>query len=694
MRQLLQAGEPVLGGVEARLEQPQCERRQRQHLAAPGHRFALELLERHDGVDEAPLECLTRVVLAAEEPDLLSPLLADLRSEDARAVAAVEGADARARLPEAGVLGGDREVADDVQDVAAADRVPRDHRNDWLGRAADLHVQVGDVEAPDRVGFALVAAVAAHPLVAARAERVGTLAGEHDHADGGVLAGAREGVAQLDDGLRAEGVADLWTVDRDLRDPGLAGELVADVGVVAAGDPFDRVAAARWSRHGRKASLSGVRVEAWLTRSARRFGDRIAVETVDRRISYRELDRLAGAGARELSVAPGANVAIALPPGLDFVVALHACLRAGAVAVPIDLRDPLRPGPLEAVELVIDRPLDCRATALPASGHELDAPAVLVRTSGSSGEPKTVPLSYGNFLWSAIGSAVALGLDPRERWLCTLPLVHVGGLGIVLRSAIYGTTAVVHERFELAAALQALMEREITLVSVVATTLRRLIDGGLSHPPALRCALAGGGPLPRALLERARAAGVVVSETYGLTEACSQVATQTPDAGDQGAHGAAPPLFCTRVQLAADAEILVRGPTVSAAVAGGELATGDLGELLADGSLRVLGRKSDTIISGGENVAPSEVEAVLEEHPEVTEAAVFAVADERWGEAVHALVVARGTVDEAELRAHCAARLAAYKVPKAIGFAQTLPRTASGKLQRQNLPVDGANATT
>jgi O-succinylbenzoic acid--CoA ligase len=428
-----------------------------------------------------------------------------------------------------------------------------------------------------------------------------------------------------------------------------------------------------------------------LTRSARRFGDRVAVETSDRSVSYRELDRLAGAGARELALAPGSRVAIALAPGVDFVVALHACLRAGAVALPLDLRDPLRDGLAAAADAVIERPLECRALPLEAAGHELAQPAVIVRTSGSSGEPKEVPLSYGNFLWSAIGSAVALGLDPRERWLCTLPLVHVGGLGIVLRSAIYGTTAVVHERFELAAALEALMEREITLVSVVATTLRRLLEGGLAQPPALRCALAGGGPVAPALLERARVAGVAVSQTYGLTEACSQVATQAPG---EGTPAAGPPLFCTRVEIAADGEILVGGPTVSAGVPGGVLATGDLGELLEDGSLRVLGRKSETIISGGENVSPSEVEAVLEEHPEVAEAAVFAVADERWGEAVHAQVVARGAVDEEELRAHCAARLAAYKVPKAIGFTAALPRTASGKLQRRRLPVDGGEATT
>ena len=143
-------GQAVLGGVEAGLQQPQRERRELEHLAAPAHRLLLELLERDDGVHEAHLERLLRVVLAAEEPDLLGLLLADLLGEQAGAEAAVEAADPRAGLAEAGVVGGDREVADDVQHVAAADRVAGDHRDDRLGSAAHLHVQVGHVEAADR----------------------------------------------------------------------------------------------------------------------------------------------------------------------------------------------------------------------------------------------------------------------------------------------------------------------------------------------------------------------------------------------------------------------------------------------------------------------------------------------------------------------------------------------------------------
>jgi O-succinylbenzoic acid--CoA ligase len=308
--------------------------------------------------------------------------------------------------------------------------------------------------------------------------------------------------------------------------------------------------------------------------------------------------------------------------------------------------------------------------------HELDAPAILVHSSGTTGRPKPIHLTYGNWLWSALGSAVALGVDPDERWLCALPLSHVGGLSILLRSVIYGTTAIVHDRFETDRVLAALRDRDgPTIVSLVPTTLARLLDGGLKDPPALRWALLGGAPLPPALLERAAAAGVAVAPTYGLTEACSQVATDGV------------PLFCTRVRLDEDGEIVVSGPTVSPD-AGEELRTGDLGAWDGERRLRIVGRKADTIVTGGENVAPAEVEGVLEAHPAVAEAGVFGRPDPEWGEAVAALVRLRDGADATtvDLREHCRAGLARFKVPKDIMLvSEPLPRTPSGKLVRREL---------
>ncbi len=418
-------------------------------------------------------------------------------------------------------------------------------------------------------------------------------------------------------------------------------------------------------------------VDAWLPRAARTHPERPAVNE----LTYAELlahAREAAAALAARGVGPGQRVALALPPGTTFVVALHAVWLLGAVVVPHDLR--LTPGERPPADHLVEHleraPAEERALA---AAHDLDAPALGLQTSGTSGSPKPVTLTFGNLLWSALGSAAALGVAPEDRWLCTLPLSHVGGLSIVVRSAIYATHALVHERFETQRVLAALATGGVTLVSLVPTTLQRLLDAGLRAPPDLRCALLGGAPVPPALQARAAVLGVPVAQTYGLTEACSQVTTQAP--GERGAD-AGPPLFCTRVRVAEDGELHVRGPTLAG---GGELATGDLGHLDADGRLTLTGRKADTILTGGENVAPTEVEAVLGEHPDVAEAAVHGRPDPEWGEAVVATVVARAPVSEEALRAHCAARLAPFKVPKAIAFADALPRTRSGKLLRRAL---------
>ncbi|WP_445150888.1 AMP-binding protein [Baekduia sp. Peel2402] len=418
-------------------------------------------------------------------------------------------------------------------------------------------------------------------------------------------------------------------------------------------------------------------VESWLARAARERPDTPAVND----LTYETLYERAKASAAGLP--RGARVGLAIPPGVDYVVALHACLLAGALVVPIDLR--LTEAERPDVDVVFGGEVRCAGDAADVRDeHDLDDPAILVHTSGTTSAPKPIRLTYGNWLWSALGSAVALGVDPDEQWLCTLPLSHVGGLSILLRSAIYGTTAIVHERFETDRVLDALERPDgPTIVSLVPTTLARLLDAGLQKPPALRWALLGGAPLPPALLERAADAGVPVAPTYGLTEACSQVAT------------AGVPLFCTRVELEPDGEIVVSGPTVSPDAGDGQdvLHTGDLGAFDPDdGTLRIVGRKADTIVTGGENVAPAEVEAILEAHPAVAEAGVLARPDDTWGEAVVALVRLRpdAHATPTELIDHVRGRLAGFKVPKDLHLiTDPLPRTASGKLLRRDLRIPG-----
>ena len=419
-------------------------------------------------------------------------------------------------------------------------------------------------------------------------------------------------------------------------------------------------------------------VDSWLPRAAATAPQSLAVNN----LSYGQLLEQSERAARQLAalgVVEGDRVALLLPPGEQFAIHFHAALLLGAVAVPIDpasAADQIAARTSDS-RVVVDGPLesheDPAATLL--ATHDLSAPAVVIYSSGSSGAAKEVVLSYGNFWWSAAGTAVAIGLDVNERWLCPLPFSHVGGLSVLVRSAIYRTQALVQERFDLDAVLAALQASDgPTLVSLVPTTLQRLLDAGLREPPSLRWVLLGGGPMSDELLAQAADALVPVAPSYGMTEACSQIATR-------GAQ-----LFCTRVELGEGDEILVSGPTV-APQCQPQLRSGDVGRWAADGQLEIVGRLSDLIISGGENVAPEPVEAALAQHPSVADVAVVGREDAEWGQSVTAIVVleAGSSVTAEELIEFSRSRLSPHERPKQIEFRSTLGRSATGKLSRREL---------
>ena len=432
-------------------------------------------------------------------------------------------------------------------------------------------------------------------------------------------------------------------------------------------------------------------MQPWIDSAAARRPDHPALVAGGETLTWAELAEQAAAASAALradGVGEGDRVALALPAGAAFVAALHGCLRIGAVAVPVDLRlgEPERAA--EGVKSFFAAPEAgaAKKDLTPSPALAEDAPAMVIHTSGTTGAPRPVVLTHGNWAAHAWASAAALGHPEDERWLCCLPLSHVGGLGILVRAAVHATTVVLHERFDAEHVATALHEG-VTGASLVPTMLKRVLDTDPQRPTLLRCALIGGGPVPPEQLDRARAAGIPVVQTYGLTEACSQVTAEEPG---EATSTAGRPLPGTEVALDAGGEILVRGPTVAPASrdADGFLHTGDLGVLDRRGRLTVVGRRSETIVTGGENVAPAEVEAALEAHPAVAEAAVFGRADPEWGERVVAAVVLRpgASADAEHLRAHAAGLLAGFKVPKEIERRdEPLPRTASGKLRRADL---------
>jgi O-succinylbenzoic acid--CoA ligase len=207
----------------------------------------------------------------------------------------------------------------------------------------------------------------------------------------------------------------------------------------------------------------------------------------------------------------------------------------------------------------------------------------------------------------------------------------------------------------------------------------------LSKPRAI---LLGGGPLPLDLLARCAEAGATVVQTYGMTETTAQVATLAPADARRKLGSAGRPLLSARVEIE-EGEIVVSGPTVAPESIDdeGRLHTGDLGEIDDEGFLFVTGRKSEVIVSGGENVMPAEIEEVLRHHPTVADVAVVGRPHPEWQEAVTAIVVpAEGeSPDEGELHTYATSLLAPYKVPKHFEFVKELPRTAAGKLKRADL---------
>jgi O-succinylbenzoic acid--CoA ligase len=370
-------------------------------------------------------------------------------------------------------------------------------------------------------------------------------------------------------------------------------------------------------------------------------------------------------------------VAVDLPAGQAFVDALHRAWDRGDAVLPVDHRlsrpavdrllDGLRPATV--VDGDGDHP---RTDGLPV----IDGDALVVATSGTTGEPKGVVLTHAAVEASARASSRRLGVDPAgDRWVACLPLAHIGGLSVLTRALATGTPYTLLERFD-PEAVEGEARRGATRVSLVATALRRTDTTGY------RTVLLGGAAPPDRLPDN-------VVTTYGMTETGSGVVYDgLPLDGIELRIGDG--------RLGADGEVLVHGPMLLRAyrdgtdprLPGGWLPTGDAGSLDAHGALSVQGRMAEVIVTGAEKVWPSAVESVLARHPGVADVAVWKRPDPEWGERVVAWVVPAdpSTPPELEsLRAAVSEQLARWAAPKELVVVDSLPRTSSGKVQRGRL---------
>ena len=416
--------------------------------------------------------------------------------------------------------------------------------------------------------------------------------------------------------------------------------------------------------------------------AAREAPESIGLRTDHRAYTFAELAQLAAQrAAAEASPQPAV---LDGSSSVDTVVALYALLKQRR---PVALLHPKLTEP--------EREAALRAIARGAKSLPADA-AVIVLTSGTTGEPRAAVLTRAALAASAAASAANLGWHDDDCWLLAMPIARVGGLSIITRSLIARRAVALAPRFD-AAQFPALVERHrVTLASLVPAMLDRVLDANpdWQPPPFLRAVLVGGDAAPPRLLERAAQRRLPIVITYGCTETCSQVAaTPYERRFDAGRCGAGRPLPGAELRIV-DGHIHVRGPMRMAGYAGEPpldpaawFDTGDLGEIDCDGCLHVHGRASERIVTGGENVDPAEVERVLASCPGVIAAAVFGVPDETWGQIVAVALVVQGDgPDERQLTAFVAARLAPHKRPRRFCIVPALPLTPAGKLDRAALP--------
>ncbi|WP_411968464.1 o-succinylbenzoate--CoA ligase [Haloferax sp. YSSS75] len=460
-------------------------------------------------------------------------------------------------------------------------------------------------------------------------------------------------------------------------------------------------------------------------------------------MTFRELDTLVSEMAGQLAalgLRADDHLGVVLEPSIEYVSLIHAASRLGATLVPCSER--LTPGELSrnleladvtalvcgestesvAVEATSDVPVvsvdeprwegvinlsSIAPKAITPTEWDLSETMLLLFTSGTTGTPKAVRLTMGNVLANAVASSFRLGLSRGDRWLVTLSLHHMGGIGPILRSPLYGSTIVLREGFDAGGAADDIGKYDVTGVSVVPTMLKRMLDSRGTLSDSLRAVLLGGAPASEELIERCRNYSVPVYPTYGMTETASQIATATPREAFSSIGTVGRPLFFldldivdedgSHVEPGTAGELVVSGLPVSPGYyrnpeANAEaftergLRTGDIGYRDEDGLLYVLNRKDDRIITGGENVDPGEVVDVLRQYPAIEDAVVLGIPDPEWGERVSALVVLSDpdlTLDRPSLDGFCRERLAGYKVPRLVEPTDELPRTVSGTIDRE-----------
>ena len=466
-------------------------------------------------------------------------------------------------------------------------------------------------------------------------------------------------------------------------------------------------------------------MEHWLVQQVHRSPNAIAVETDEQKLTFQQLFEMAKQYGSGLAALNHTRIGLLVDNSIEALGLIHGAWLYHIEIALINNRltdneimkqmQSINVNTIVATEnydarfkgTKLSKQFDCvtasdilsNASQHPLPKFQETAIASIMFTSGTTGPQKAVPQTFANHRASAEGCFTHLGFDTTTRWLTVLPIYHISGLSIVLRSVRYGFTLYLMDQFDEQRILDAVTFKGITHMSLVPLTLKRLMRAGLTKPYQLEKILLGGAKLERDFVQQALAYELPIYNSFGMTETCSQFLTASPEMLAKnpetvGLTGSQNQLKIVAPNYEGHGELYVRGDNVMNGYLypegltdtydeAGFFKTGDIASIDANGFVMIHDRRKDLIISGGENIYPNEIERVAKLHEDVDDAMCVGVKDDEWGQRPVLYLVAQKEIPN--MASFLAQYLAKYKLPKAIQYVQSLPYTSTGKLKRQLL---------
>lgn len=460
-------------------------------------------------------------------------------------------------------------------------------------------------------------------------------------------------------------------------------------------------------------------MDLWLKRNAERVPENIALEDGDTKLTYMNVYETALQYAYVLHQLNRKRISFYIDNRLDSALIIYGAWLAGIEAVMINTRltDKEITAQLKSVDtdtIIAILPLNIdgfniiswseleakRGTETYEIPMDLERIASIMFTSGTTGPQKAVPQTFNNHLASAIGCKESLGFDQNTKWLSVLPIYHISGLSVLLRSMIEGFTVRIVNKFDADQILEIIKGENITHISLVPQTLKWMMDAGLTEPYHLEKILLGGAKLSHALIEEALQYHLPIYNSFGMTETCSQFLTASPAMLKFNPDTVGKPSPNVDVKIIkpnreGHGELLIKGDNVingylypknlTDTFENGYFKTGDIAKIDSEGNVMIYDRRKDLIISGGENIYPFEIESAAKRYKNVNDAMCIGVEDAEWGQVPKLYYVSESDIDENKLQHFLQQELAKYKVPKTYQRVETLPYTSTGKLKRGSI---------